>query len=426
MSSSGKKINILHITDALPNYYSIWGGAEKVAYRQIKTSFNLKDVKVFVGGTKPIKQMREDFKFIRIFTIEDILPQKFKHYITSFKNQILPFDFISFFHLICIIIKVKPKIIHLHKVTRISLTPILVAKIFKISTVLAIYDYWIFCPTRLLIDKDANPCYKFHGSWCKNCSSLSGKPKLKIVSLFRKKVFDFFILRATCFSVLSDACKNLVSKYLQNKKKIFVVKQLSVTQKNQEEILTERGSIFFNAWMLPHKGVHIVVRAFSDVIRAMLNIKLYVAIKDAGHYTDYQYYSKIKKLVKDLGLEKNITFLGRLSHQEYLDQITKAEIIVVAEQWENMAPTTLADSMSIGKPIVASRIGGIPEMIEDGKNGFLVDSRNPKDFAQKILKLLNNKPLAERMGLEARKTIRGLGEKKIIINQLSNLYENCR
>jgi len=425
MSNSSKKITILHITDALPNYYPIWGGAEKVAYRQIKTSLNLKDVKVFVGGTKPIKQVKENFKFIRIFTIEDILPQKFKHYITSFKNQILPFDFISFLHLICIIIKVKPKIVHIHKVTRISLTPILVAKIFRIPTVLAIYDYWIFCPTRLLIDKDANPCYKFHGPWCKNCSSLSGRSKLKIVSLFRKKVFDFFLSNVTRFSVLSDACKDLVSKYLQSKKKIFVVKQLSVIQQHEKEVLIEKGCVFLNAWMLPHKGVHIVIQAFFDVIKLKPKTKLHIAIKDAGNYTDHQYYLKIKKLVKDLGLEKNITFFGRLSNQEYLNRIMKAEVIVVAEQWENMAPTTLADSMSFGKPIVASKIGGIPEMIKDGKNGFLVDPRNPKDFAQKILKLLNNESLSERMGLEARKSIKGFGNEKIIINQLSNLYENC-
>ncbi len=427
MRNSNKKVTILHITDALPNYYPIWGGAEKVAYRQIKTSLKLEDVKVFVGGTRPKKQIKEDFGFVRIPTIEDFLPRKLKHYITSFKNQILPFDFVSFFCLIFIFLKIKPKIIHIHKVTRISLTPIIVAKIFRVPTILAIYDYWVFCPTRLLIDKEANPCYKFHGSWCKNCSSLDSRSTLKAVSFFRKRVFNFFLSMVTNFSVLSESCKDLVSKYLKNKKKIFIVRQLSIIehQRTEENFFIERESIFLNTWMLPHKGTHIIVQAFCNVIKSKPNAKLYIAVKDTGHYTDYQYYLKIKKTIKSLGLEKKIIFLGRLSHEEYLKNIKRAEIVVIAEQWENMAPTTLADSMSLGKPIVASRIGGIPEMIEDGKNGFLVNPQDPKDFSQKILEILNNKSLAEQMGLEAKRSIEVSGGEEIIINQLYNLYENC-
>ena len=420
---NNKKTTILHITDALPNYYSTWGGAEKVAYRQIITSLKLRDVKIFVAGTRPTKIVKENFKFIRIYTIENFLPRKFRRYITSFKNQILPFDFVSFLHLIFIIIKIRPKIIHIHKVTEISLTPIIVAKMFRIPVILAIYDYWVFCPTRLLIDGEANPCYKFHGSWCKNCSSLSGKLMLKMMSFCRKKVFNFFLSKVNRFSVLSFACKNLISKYLKDKKRISVVKQLSVIQQYEKNISTEKGSIFFNAWMLPHKGVHIVIRAFSDVIKLKPDSKLYIAIKDAGNYTNYQYYLKIQKMIKFLGLKKNIIFLGRLSSQEYLNRIKKSEIIVVAEQWENMAPTTLADAMSLGKPIVASKIGGLPEMIKDRKNGFLVNPQNSKDFAEKIVKLLDDKLLAKRMGLEARKAIKNFGDEEKIISQLSNLYE---
>ncbi|OQX71627.1 hypothetical protein B6D52_00730 [Candidatus Parcubacteria bacterium 4484_255] len=426
MNNDSKKTNILHITDYLPNYYPIWGGAEKVAYRQIKTSLKLRDVKIFVGGTKPTQPLKEDFQFVRVCTTEDFMPPKFRHYVTSFKNQILPFDFVSFFHLIFIFKKIKPQIIHLHKVAKISLTPIIVAKIFKTPIILAIYDYWVFCPTRLLIDGGTNPCHKFHGPWCKNCSSLKGRSMLKMASFFRKRIFDFFFSKVTRFSVLSNACKDLIFKYLRDKKKIFVVKQLSIAQQNKGKIFVEKGSIFFNTWMLPHKGMHIVIQAFFNVVKSKPNTKLYVAVKDAGHYTDYKYYLKIKKMIKSLDLEEKIIFLGRLSHQEYLRRIKRAEIVVIAEQWENMAPTTLADSMSLGKPIVASKIGGMPEMIKDGKNGFLVDPQSPKDFAQKILKLLNNQSLVERMGSEAKKSIRGFGDEKIIINQLSNLYEDCR
>jgi len=332
---------------------------------------------------------------------------------------------VSLFHLVFIILKIKPKIIHIHRVTEISLTPVIVAKIFKIPVILAVYDYWVFCPTRLLIDKEANPCHKFHGFWCKNCSSINGRLTLKLTSFFRRKVFDSFLSRVTRFSVLSNACKDLISQYPIDKNKIFVVKQLSIVQDTKKKISIERGNIFFNTWMLPHKGVHIVVRAFSNIVKLTPNAKLYIAVKDVGHYTDNQYYLRIKKMIKSLGLQKKIIFFGRLSRREYLGCMKRAEVVVVAEQWENMAPTTLADSMSLGKPIVASRIGGIIEMIEDKKDGLLAKPQDPNDFAQKIFQILNNPLLAKKLGFNAMKSAKNFGKEEIIINQLSKLYENC-
>jgi glycosyltransferase involved in cell wall biosynthesis len=137
---------------------------------------------------------------------------------------------------------------------------------------------------------------------------------------------------------------------------------------------------------------------------------------------DKVYEDKVKKLVKDLRLENNIIFSKKQPHEIYLRHIKKAHLVVVAEQWENMAPTTLADAMSLGRPVVASRIGGIPEMVKDGESGFLAEPKNPKDFAEKIIKILTDSALASRIGQQAVKDIQRIGSEKNIKSQLLKLY----
>jgi len=420
---SNKIQKILHITDALPDYHSVWGGAEKVAFRQIKMSITLNNFKVFVVGTKPSKRVEENFNFFSILTTESFLPPKIGQLVSAFKNQIIPFDLISFFSLLYILLKIRPHIIHLHKTAKISLTPIIAAKLFKIPVILAIYDYWYFCPNRLLIDKQANPCYRFHGQWCKNCSSLENRSLLKFLSIFRRKIFDLFLSKVDRFSVLSGSSGDLAAKYFGSKNKIFLVRQLSISKEINRSVPIEPNSIFFNAWMLPHKGVHIVVRAFFEVLKKIPQAKLYMAVKDAGNYSDNNYYQEIIRLIKELNLKNNIVIIEKPDHQEYLNLISRANIVVVVEQWENMAPTTLADAMSFGKAIVASNIGGLPEMMKNGDGGLLANPKDPQDFAAKIIKILSDSSLAEEFGQRAIKNIGEYGSEDIIKKQLLSLYQ---
>ena len=68
-------------------------------------------------------------------------------------------------------------------------------------------------------------------------------------------------------------------------------------------------------------------------------------------------------------------------------------------------PTVLLEAMSCGLPVVATDIGGNNEVISSGVNGFLVPPKSPKDMAEGLLKLLNDAPLREKVGVAARNTI---------------------
>jgi glycosyltransferase involved in cell wall biosynthesis len=415
-------VKILHLTDALPEYHEPWGGAEKVAYRHISALIDKeKKWQFFVGGTKPLKEVKEKFKFKRIWTLEDFFPKKLHLYITGFKNQIFPFDPIAFLSLLKIAKKIKPKIIHIHKANKISFAPIIIGKLLKIPVVLAIYDYWYFCPGAMLIDEEAHACHRFHGSWCRECSGIKkiGLPA-KIASLYRRQLFNFFFANISGFLVLSDFNVKLLSEYGISPKKIFVVRQPYNPPKESVKNKPKKGEIYMNAWMAPHKGVHIVVEAFSYVLKKVSGARLYLETK----VLEPSYEKRIKKMIKRLKLEDKITIFERKTVQDYLERIQKANVVVVAEQWENMAPTTLSDALSRGKPVVASRIGGLPEMIEDGKSGLLADPYNPKDFAEKMVSIIMNPKMANQFAQEAPTLIEKLGSPQQIQLQLRRLYKS--
>lgn len=416
-------MKILHLTDHLPEYHQPWGGAEKVAYRHIYALIGKqKDWKFFVGGTKPLKKVEEKFKFVRIWTLEDFFPKKLHLYLTGFKNQVFPFDPLAFFSIFNLVKKIKPDIIHIHKANKISFAPILVGKILRIPVILAIYDYWYFCPGAMLIDEEANLCHRFHGRWCASCSATKKFGlSARITSLYRRTLFDFFFSMISGFLVLSESNVRLLSEYGIDKKKIFIVRQLYNPPNENIVNKIHKGDIYMNAWMAAHKGVHIVVEAFSLVLKKIPEAHLYLETK----VLDPSYENRVKKLIKRLKIEDKVTIFERKTVNDYLERIQKANVVVVAEQWENMAPTTLSDALSFGKPVVASNIGGLPEMVEDGKNGLLVNSHDPKDFAEKIVAIINDPKLTETFSKNAPVSIKKLGSPEIISDQLLKVYDYC-
>lgn len=411
---------ILHLTDHLPEYHQPWGGAEKVALRHISILKGEKKFKNYVGTVKPLKKVEEDFNHCRVWTVEDFFPKKFHVYITGIKNQLFPFDLLAFFSVLFTSLKIRSDIIHIHKANKISFAPILVGRLLKIPVVLAIYDYWYFCPGAMLIDADAHPCHKFHGNWCANCSAATKFGiAAKVSSMYRRKLFDWFYKNVSGFLVLSDFNVKLLTEYGIPKKKIFVVRQLYNPAKKTTRVKIQKGSIYMNAWMAPHKGVHIVIEAFAKVLKVIPSARLVLETK----VLDSNYESKIKGAIRRLKLKDKIEIFERKTVEQYLEKIGRANVVVVAEQWENMAPTTLSDALSQGKPVVASNIGGLPEMFKDGVGGLLANPYSPEDFAKKIIKIIEEPKLALKLSINAPKLVEKLGFTEQVQTQLKNLYK---
>jgi glycosyltransferase involved in cell wall biosynthesis len=134
-----------------------------------------------------------------------------------------------------------------------------------------------------------------------------------------------------------------------------------------------------------------------------------------------QLREKLKAKTKELALSENVIFTGiRKDIPEIMGLI---DILVLSSAYEGM-PVVALEAMASGKPIVATAVGGNPEVVEDGKNGFLVTPYNPEALAEKVLYLLENREAAEEMGKNCFAKAEAQFSLVSMIKETENIYKD--
>ena len=129
----------------------------------------------------------------------------------------------------------------------------------------------------------------------------------------------------------------------------------------------------------------------------------------------------IERLIDKLDLRKNILVTGYRS--DIPAMMNCADALVLCSETEN-APLTILEGMSCGLPVIATNVGGIPEQVQDGYNGFLVPLKHPEMIAEAALKLNSDEKLLAKMGENARKTVLERYTKNIVMKQYLEVYES--
>ncbi len=147
--------------------------------------------------------------------------------------------------------------------------------------------------------------------------------------------------------------------------------------------------------MVIDKGFDVAVRAFEIVHRQLPESRL-VLVGDGAAIPE------LKQLVTDLGLSQAVQFTGAVAPDEIPTMINSASIVVVPSRWNEPFGLVALESALMGRPVVASRVGGLAEVVEHDRTGILVDHDDVSGFAEAILKLLKDKDVVDIMGSSAR------------------------
>lgn len=107
------------------------------------------------------------------------------------------------------------------------------------------------------------------------------------------------------------------------------------------------------------------------------------------------------QLARELGLADRCAFAGSLRHEEVLDRMRAASLTILPSRSDN-CPLVTIESLAVGTPVVASRVGGIPEVVRDGIDGFLVPPDDPQALAAKLSLVLTNADLLHKLRSNAR------------------------
>ncbi len=119
----------------------------------------------------------------------------------------------------------------------------------------------------------------------------------------------------------------------------------------------------------------------------------------------------LRKLSKELGIQDYVSFIG--FRDDIFSWIKKADLFVLTSDYEGF-PMVLLESMACGTPVITSYFAGVTELVENGKNGVIVNSNDEKDFAQAIIKLLKDEELCETIKEHGLSCVKKFGTEKLV------------
>ncbi len=163
------------------------------------------------------------------------------------------------------------------------------------------------------------------------------------------------------------------------------------------------------------KGLNYLLEAIVEVKKKHPRVRFRV-------YGDGPLRDELLAYAQRLGLDGDQIFVGAFSQRELPRIMAETDIFVMSSVLEGQ-PLALVEAMAYGCPIVSTAVGGIPELIEDGVNGLLCEPANPGCLAQKIITLIEDHDLRQRLGRAARKSYEaGPYKPEAVCEQLISIY----
>lgn len=347
----------------------------------------------------------------------------------------------------------KPDIIHFQHLINLSTNLVNIAYQAKIPMVFTTHDYWLLCPKAHLIDNNLNACMTINNkSKCIKC-------------LWSSRIYRFTKIKLSQPKTYIELPKNLIKIVLNPLTLLHTILYVSyIRPKAIQEIiekidiiitpshplydkLVERGvpedkmacldlgitgtvsehiqktpskqlRFAFIGLIAPSKGIQVLIEAFNHIENATLDI----------HGPLGEDRRKYMKLIKN----ENIKLKGEFKHEEVQKVFSNIDILIIPSVCMENSPLTIREAFATKTPVIASNIGGLPEMVQDGKTGLIFEVGDAKDLFEKIRYFIANPSEVKRMSREIR-PVKTIGENAIemetiykdLINKMCQEGKNC-
>ena len=291
----------------------------------------------------------------------------------------------------------KPDIAHLHNIYH-QLSPSILRPLRRqrIPTVLTLHDYKLICPNYTLVSRGAvcERCkgHKYYQAVLQGCVKDSRlKSALCALEAYAHRAWGIYARAVDLYIAPSQFLKQKMMEFGLDGSRIVHVPNF-VSVESVEPCPSSDGYFVYSGRIEGAKGVETLLEAArnSQVAR---RFELRIA-GDGEQRADLEASAQ--------GMD-HVRFLGWQSPEEVGSLLRGAMFSVVPSQWYENAPLTIYEAYAYGKPVIASRIGGIPELVEEGRTGLLFEPGDAQDLQQKIDYLLTHPELAVEMGGNARK-----------------------
>ncbi|MEO0089963.1 MAG: glycosyltransferase family 4 protein [candidate division WOR-3 bacterium] len=255
-------------------------------------------------------------------------------------------------------------------------------------------------------------------------SSFYGVEFKFLKSALIKSLIKFIIKKSDKITAISNYTSNEIKKYYVREIKIIpfgaAVKVLAEKAEEKEEKKSDKKTILFVGRLVKRKGVNYLILALKEVLKE-IEAKL-IIIGDGSERRN------LENLTKELELTNYVEFKGFVSDRELAYYYKNCDLFVLPAIIDERGDTeglgvVLLEAMVYKKPVIASAVGGILDIVKDYENGILVPEKEPQILKEKILEILRNEELAQKLGENGYRFVKENFSWERIINDLKDLYK---
>jgi len=197
--------------------------------------------------------------------------------------------------------------------------------------------------------------------------------------------------------------------------RVVVSRERAASFRRRFAIPEDRVVITQVSWIIPEKGILDLLDAARLVVGARPSCH-FVIVGEGAFRQGYMTKSR------ELGLEEHVTWTGLVEDPFTAGVYDAADILCQVSRWEEVFGWVIAEAMAYGRPVVGTRVGGIPEVISDQESGFLVDRGDVNALAARIVTLVDDPKRRSIMGTAGRKRVAATFDLRTNVSQLLESY----
>lgn len=180
-------------------------------------------------------------------------------------------------------------------------------------------------------------------------------------------------------------------------------------------ILDDKKIIVQVSWIIPEKGITDLVEVARIVTSKRADAQ-FVIVGDGPFLEQYA------KQANEMGLSEHVTWTGLMKDPFGEGVFDAADIVCQLSRWEEVFGWMISEAMAFSKPVVATRVGGIPELVDEGETGFLVNRGDINGAAEKVLRLLDDGELRKTLGCAGRQKTEARFNLQTNVGELLRVY----
>lgn len=297
----------------------------------------------------------------------------------------------------------KPDLAHIHNIYH-QISPSILTSLKKagIPTIMTVHDFKLMCPNYIFYTQGevCERCkkYKYYNCVLHKCVKNSYlASKVNMLEMYLHKFLKIYKNNIDLYICPSQFVKDKLIEFGFNRDKIEVLPHFIaqpetniVSINNSEQYIDSSSYILYFGRLSKEKGV----KTLLEAMRLIKNKDIKLKIAGSGPKE-----KELKEYVSNNNLSNKIQFLGFLNSGKLDETIYNSLFTVMPSVFYETFGLSLLESYNHSKPVVAAKLGALPELIQENKTGLLFESGNSQDLVKKINKMLENRDKIEKMGI---------------------------